>query len=193
MACIKETVIRAIEFAAQRHKGQTRKGNSNSPYINHPIKVVSLLIRFHEYDSDLLSAAALHDIIEDTAKGNKAIIKLKMIIEEQFGSKILRIVQEVTDDKQLPFHERKHKQVKDAPNLSNEAKKIKLADKISNLQELKEDPPVGWSKERKKAYIEWAGRVIQGVRGVNKELEEHFDKTSKEAYETINSSDSIHE
>lgn len=193
MRCIKESVIRAIEYAAERHSGQIRKGNTKSPYINHPIKVVSLLLRFHEDDSKLLSAAALHDVIEDTAKGEEETRKLEKIIEEQFGSKVLRIVQEVSDDKQLPFKERKKKQIEDTPYLSNEAKKIKIADKICNITDLKADPPVGWSKERKITYIEWAGKVIQGAGGVNKALEKYFNKISKEAYETINSSDSRYE
>jgi guanosine-3',5'-bis(diphosphate) 3'-pyrophosphohydrolase len=190
MACIKGKVIRAIEFAAERHSGQTRKGNTNSPYINHPIKVVSLLLRFREEDSELLSAAALHDIIEDTAKGEQEIIELEAIIKKEFGSKVLSIVQEVSDDKQLPFYERKEKQIKDTTYLSNDAKKIKIADKICNITDIKKDPPVGWSKNRKNKYLEWAKKVIQGASGVNKELESYFEKISREAYNMINYSDS---
>jgi len=190
MTYIKDVVIRAIEFAAQRHSGQTRKGNTKSPYINHPIKVVSLLLDFNENDTDLLSAAALHDVIEDTARGDQEIQQLEETIEEKFGDKVLGIVQEVTDDKQLPFKKRKQKQIEDTPRLSHEAKKIKIADKICNITDLKEDPPVGWSNERKNKYIEWAEKVIEGARGVNRKLEAHFDIISREAYEMINSSDS---
>ena len=192
MTYIKDVVIRAIEFAAQRHSGQTRKGNTKSPYINHPIKVVSLLLDFYENDSDLLSAAALHDVIEDTASGDREIRQIKQIIEEKFGNKVLGIVQEVTDNKQLPFKERKQKQIHDTPKLSHDAKKIKIADKICNIIDLKEDPPIGWSNERKNKYIEWAEKVIEGARGVNGKLEAYFDKISREAYELINSSDSSH-
>ncbi|MCF8335361.1 MAG: HD domain-containing protein [Bacteroidales bacterium] len=192
MTSIKGTVIRAIEFAALRHSGQTRKGNTKSPYINHPIQVVSLLLRFQENDSDLLSAAALHDVIEDTAEGDEEVQKLQKTVEQHFGNKILSIVQEVSDNKQLPSHERKQKQIQNTPYISNEAKKIKLADKICNIKEIKEDPPVGWSKERKNAYIEWAEKVVRGAGGVNKKLEAYFEKISKEAYEKINSSDSPH-
>ena len=190
MTYIKDVVIRAIEFAAQRHSGQTRKGNKKSPYINHPIKVVSLLLHFNENDADLLSAAALHDVIEDTARGDREVQQLEQIIERKFGKKVLDIIREVTDDKQLAFKERKQKQIQDTPRLSHEAKKIKIADKICNITDLKEDPPVGWSNERKNKYIEWAERVIEGARGVNRKLEAHFDIISREAYEMINSSDS---
>jgi guanosine-3',5'-bis(diphosphate) 3'-pyrophosphohydrolase len=190
MTYIKDVVIRAIEFAAQRHSGQTRKGNKKSPYINHPIKVVSLLLHFNENDADLLSAAALHDVIEDTARGDREIQQLEQIIERRFGKKVLDIIREVTDDKQLAFKERKQKQIQDTPRLSDGAKKIKIADKICNITDLKEDPPVGWSNERKNKYIEWAERVIEGARGVNRKLEAHFDIISREAYEMINSSDS---
>jgi len=190
MIYVKDLVIRAIEFAALRHSGQTRKGNEKTPYINHPIKVVSLLLDFHEHDSDLLSAAALHDVIEDTAREDREIQQLEKIIGRKFGNKVLSIIWEVTDNKQLPFQERKQKQIQDTPHLSQEAKKIKIADKICNITDLKEAPPVGWSRERKKSYIEWATKVIEGAKGVNKELEAYFAKISRETYKTINSSNS---
>lgn len=190
MTYIKDMVIRAIEFAALRHSGQTRKGNEKTPYINHPIKVVSLLLDFHEDDSDILSAAALHDVIEDTVREDRETQHLEKIIEQRFGNKVLSIIWEVTDNKQLSSQERKQKQIQNTPHLSPEAKKIKIADKICNITDLKEDPPVGWSTERKSSYIEWAAKVIEGARGVNREMEEHFDKISKEAYAVINSSGS---
>lgn len=187
MIYVKDVVIRAIEFAALRHSGQTRKGNEKTPYINHPIKVVSLLLDFHENDSDLLSAAALHDVIEDTAREDREIRQLEKIIGQKFGNKVLNIIWEVTDNKQLPFQERKQKQIQDTPHLSQEAKKIKIADKICNITDLKEAPPVGWSRDRKNSYIEWSTKVIEGAKGVNKELEAYFAKISREAYKTINS------
>jgi guanosine-3',5'-bis(diphosphate) 3'-pyrophosphohydrolase len=185
MSLIHLKVILAIEFAANQHTGQRRKGSLGSPYINHPIKVVSLLLKYEEYNSDLLSAAALHDVVEDTAQGEEEKQRLIRSIEEVFGSKVLQIVREVTDDKNLPFHERKEKQIENTPSLSEEAKKIKIADKICNIQDIIEDPPTGWSKERKNTYLDWAGKVIEGAKGVNEQLENYFETIRREAYKKL--------
>jgi guanosine-3',5'-bis(diphosphate) 3'-pyrophosphohydrolase len=185
MATIDASIIRAIEFAAQRHNGQFRKGTRKSPYINHPIKVVSLLIQHHEYNTDLLTAAALHDVIEDTAKTDAEKKKLATAIEKTFGNRTLSIVREVSDDKSLPFQERKQLQVTNTPFLSPEAKKIKIADKICNLEDILEDPPEKWSNDRKKGYLEWAGRVVEGARGVNEELEQRFAKIRQTLMKTL--------
>jgi GTP diphosphokinase / guanosine-3',5'-bis(diphosphate) 3'-diphosphatase len=178
-------VIRAIEFAAHRHNGQTRKGKRKTPYINHPIKVVNLLIQFHELDKHLLSAAALHDIIEDTVTDKETNEYLVKTIKAHFGHKVLQIVQEVSDDKDLPFDKRKQMQIDHAPFLSKEARKLKIADKICNITDIIEDPPENWSKERKKTYLDWAGKVIEGAKGVNEELETHFIKIRADAYAQI--------
>ena len=185
MGTIDSKVIHAIHFAAQQHSGQTRKGDSQTPYINHPIRVVSVLVEHQEHDTDLLSAAALHDVIEDTVSNEHEMQKLSEEIRNAFGKGVLRIIQEVSDDKSLPFHDRKHLQVVNTPNLSAEAKKIKIADKICNITDMMADPPQGWSSERKKNYLEWAGRVIEGAKGVNKQLENTFEETKQKAYQRI--------
>ena len=82
---------------------------------------------------------------------------------------------EVTDDKSLPKEERKIKQIEHSAHISDEAKHIKLADKISNLRDIISSPPKDWSQERKNDYFEWAGKVIDQVRGSNSKLESIFD------------------
>ena len=60
-------VIRAIEFAARKHRMQRRKDSDASPYINHPIALMHVLcIDGGIRDPKILAAAALHDTIEDT-------------------------------------------------------------------------------------------------------------------------------
>jgi guanosine-3',5'-bis(diphosphate) 3'-pyrophosphohydrolase len=185
MSHVEAIVIRAIDFAAQRHSGQTRKGKKHSPYINHPIKVMNLLVKHQETGAELLMAAVLHDVIEDTAQTDHEIDELSGIIRENFGQRVLEIVQEVSDDKNLPFQERKRLQVINTPRLSQEAKKIKIADKTCNLLDMMEDPPENWPNERKLQYVEWAGQVIDGARGVNPDLEKTFDATRQQALQTF--------
>jgi len=178
-------VFAALEFAAKRHIGQTRKGTMRSPYINHPISVMATLSQHGENNEDLLAAAALHDVIEDTAKDKEEIEKLSATIIEIFGENVLNIVLEVSDDKTLSYQKRKHLQIINTPFLSNEAKKLKIADKSCNIKDLISDPPSDWSIERKLSYLEWAMKVIDGARGISSALEQHFESVVQEAYNKL--------
>lgn len=178
-------IFKALNFAAERHKHQLRKGEIKVPYINHPIKVITVLTEFQEDSPELLSAAALHDVVEDTARGEKEINLLSDNIKEQFGNQVLNLIIEVSDDKSLPYQERKRLQVENTPYLSNNAKKIKIADKICNIKDMINDPPIDWPTERKVKYLEWAEKVIEGARGVNQSMETYFDQVKKEAHQKL--------
>lgn len=163
-------IMKAVQFAAEKHRGQSRKDALNTPYINHPIALANLLTNYAGIsDTSVIAAALLHDTVEDTDATLDDI-------EEYFGKKIRDIVMEVTDDKSLPSKERKRLQIEHAAGLSYEAKLVKLVDKISNLQDILTNPPVKWSLERKREYFDWAREVIDKLRGTNQELEELFDQ-----------------
>jgi len=178
--------VEATYFAAQRHKHQTRKGKGKIPYINHPIRVALILTECGETDFDLLTASVLHDIIEDTAKDKKEIKKLSEEIKIQFGEEVLSLVQEVTDDKSLPVEERKRLQVLHTPGLSDNAKKLKIADKISNIQDIDVDPPEDWALQRKLNYLNWANDVVEGAKGLNNKLDQYFGRVYTEVYNKLN-------
>ena len=59
---------------------------------------------------------------------------------------------------------------------ADQAKLVKLADKISNLRDILASTPSGWALERQQAYFDWAARVVNGLRGVHPELEALFDQ-----------------
>ena len=161
--------IRAVAFAAEKHRNQRRKDADASPYINHPIALANVLANEGGVvDATVLCAAVLHDTIEDT---ETTADELKQL----FGDKVTSIVLEVTDDKALAKEVRKEEQVRHAPHISTEAKLVKLADKICNLRDILASPPADWSAERKQAYFEWAARVVAGLRGVHPGLEAVFD------------------
>lgn len=163
------TFVKAIDFAARKHRFQRRKDADGSPYINHPIAVANVLVTEAGIsDSITLCAAVLHDTIEDTETTATELTQI-------FGEQITQIVLEVTDDKSLPKQVRKQLQIEHAPGLSAFAKTIKLADKICNLRDTAASLPVGWSIARCREYFEWAGKVIKGVRGTNPKLEALFD------------------
>lgn len=178
-------VFKALEFAANRHKYQTRKGKSKTPYINHPIQVAKTLISCDEDETDLIVASLLHDVVEDTAQGEKQVKELSDIILSMFGENVLLTVLEVSDNKSLPVDQRKQLQVQLTPNLSDRAKKLKIADKICNIQDIICDPPEGWSDERKIAYVHWAKQVVNGARGLNHDLDQMFDEIYEKALQKI--------
>jgi guanosine-3',5'-bis(diphosphate) 3'-pyrophosphohydrolase len=82
---------------------------------------------------------------------------------------------QVTDDKTIEKQARKRFQIERALRLSPRAKVIKLADKIVNLTDFIESPPVDWSLERRQKYVDWSNRVIAGCRGLNSNLEKICD------------------
>ncbi|MGI8882841.1 MAG: HD domain-containing protein [Pyrinomonadaceae bacterium] len=168
-------LLQAASFAAQKHSFQKRKGDDAAPYINHPLEVANLLANVGGVeDYDVLIAAVLHDTIEDTKTTPEEITEL-------FGETVCGYVLEVTDDKNLPKAERKQLQIEHAPHLSTGAKLIKLGDKISNITDVMNNPPAGWSKERRSEYIEWGEKVINGLRDTNENLEKHFDELIQKA------------
>ncbi len=172
--------LQAISFSAKKHVTQKRKGADEQPYINHVLEVANLLANVGQIaDFDVLIAAVLHDTIEDTKTSEAEITGL-------FGRKVSAMVLEVTDDKALPKARRKELQIEHAPHLSAGAKLIKLGDKISNIRDVSENPPGGWSMERRMEYVSWGEKVIDGLRGANANLEKHFDEliiTAKRSFQ----------
>lgn len=163
------TIVRAAQFAAEKHKNQRRKDAAASPYINHPLALASVLaVEGGIENPDVICAALLHDTIEDTDTSAEELAAV-------FGDKVTSIVLEVTDDKSLDKAARKEEQVRHAPLISHEAKLVKLADKICNLRDILASPPADWPAERKKAYFDWAARVVAGFRGIHPGLETIFD------------------
>ena len=167
-------IIKAAYFASVKHREQRRKDTEKTPYINHPLALANVLaVECGVDDVEVICGALLHDTIEDTDTTEEELL-------EAFGEQITRIVLEVTDDKNLDKVARKEAQVSHAPHISDQAKLIKLADKISNLRDIVASPPSDWSLERKREYFDWAARVVDGVRGVHPELEALFDKIYSE-------------
>jgi (p)ppGpp synthase/HD superfamily hydrolase len=163
-------VLKAARFASVRHVSQKRKGIAAEPYLNHLIEVADLVAQaITEPDTNLIAAALLHDVIEDTNTSKEEVVA-------EFGTDIANLVAEVTDDKSLPKAERKRLQIEHAPHLTPRAQTLKIADKISNLRGIVSTPPEDWDLRRKREYFEWARRVVEACCAPNPLLKAEFAK-----------------
>ncbi len=177
IACDK--ILDAVVFAARKHQGQVRKDQQGSPYVTHPLTVARTLYQVGEVqDETALIAAILHDTLEDTDTSEEEI-------RERFGEKVLKVVLEVTDNKDLEKMERKRQQVIHAPDLSLPAKLIKLGDKLTNCRDILTSPPKDWTLERRQRYIQWAADVLAEIRGTSARLEEAFDQMLLDAEQQL--------
>lgn len=126
----------AAAFAAERHAGQVRK-YTGDPYIVHPASVVVLVRDNCKHTHEMLAAAWLHDTVEDT---NTTLYE----VEATFGTKVSRLVDQLTNVARLSDGNREARMRINHAHLrcaSNEAKTIKLADSIDNVNSfLKHDP-----------------------------------------------------
>lgn len=167
--------LKALRFAAEKHRHQRRKDADASPYINHPIAVASVLASEAGItDESTLLAALLHDTVEDT---ETTVAEL----HDFFGPQVAALVVEMSDDKSLPKGVRKQLQVDHARNASCPAKHLKIADKICNIRDVAANPPTTWSMERRREYLDWAERVVAGCRGAHPPLDALFDSALRDA------------
>lgn len=137
---ITDLLPKAIEFAKEKHKGQTRKG-TDIPYVTHLFAVAKIL-KEECADIKTIVVGMLHDTLEDT----KTTIDE---LTEEFGVEIASMVDTLSEKKSLPYNKRKHMQSIRIKYSSKEVKMVKCADCISNLTdtyyELKRNANV-WEK-----------------------------------------------
>src|SRR5690606_27999062 len=130
-------VKRAYFYAEQAHDGQKRR--SGEAYITHPLAVAEILAQMH-MDHQSLMAAMLHDVIEDTGIGKKAIAK-------QFGESVADLVDGVSKLTQFEFESHAEKQAENfqkmALAMANDLRVIlvKLADRLHNMRTPGAMPP----------------------------------------------------
>lgn len=125
-------LIKAIRYATKAHEGQLRK-SGNIPFISHPLAVMHKTTMIKTASEDMVVAAVLHDVAEDT----------KITIDEiadEFGYHVGELVDELTNKFTKESHphlnrkERKALELERLKKISNAAKQIKLIDRIHNLQ-----------------------------------------------------------
>lgn len=120
----------ALEQARSDHAGQTRNGSGGMPYIEHPIRVAALLDE-HDYADEVLAAALLHDVIEDS---DTTLDELR----EKFGGEVAGLVGAMTDDESIDdYRERKAEHRERLAAAPVESMAIYGADKLTNSSTLR--------------------------------------------------------
>lgn len=121
---------KAKEFAYKAHKGMTRKGK-DTPFTYH-LELVNKILKTLTTDEEILAAGWLHDVIEDTP------ITLDEL-KKEFNPKVCYYVDLETEDKSLPWKDRKLKQIEELRRNNFEVALIAYADKMANMTEMFDD------------------------------------------------------
>lgn len=168
------TVFEALLFAGSVHNGQRRKDAPGSPHLKHVVQVAGLLVRAGERDPELLSAAVLHDVLRDTDTEPSEL-------RRRFGAGVADIVEELSEDARLSRLDRRDYMPRRVKEFGDAAKLIKMSEKISNLRDLAEHAPIGWSRQRRRDYFAWADGVTGPLRGLNPKLDAMLDEALRHA------------
>lgn len=124
----------AVQFATEAHRGQVRKGTKKA-YIVHPKEVADIVATMTS-DEEILSAAVLHDTIEDCAGVTEEVLRAR------FGERVASLVAGESEDKSKTWEERKGTTIRCLKTESRELQMIALADKLSNMRDIDRDYPV---------------------------------------------------
>ncbi len=127
-----ELVLKAYEFGAKAHQGQTRR--SGEPYISHPVAVAQILADMG-MDGPTIAAAILHDVVEDTETNVEELTEL-------FGGEIASLVDGVSKLDQIEFNSRAEAQAESFRKMMLAMIEdirvilVKLADRLHNMKTL---------------------------------------------------------
>lgn len=158
-----ENIYLAISFANEAHKNQIRKG-SGIDYIFHVLEagyiaegILSELEISYESQrySDIVCAAILHDILEDTQFDESHLREIG------FNENVISLIVQESEDKSKKWQERKEITINDLKNASEDEKIVTLCDKLSNMRSISKDY-ILWGeslwkrfKMKKKDIIGW--------------------------------------
>ena len=167
-------ILKAYDFARKAHLGQFRK--SGEPFVSHPLAVANILSSF-KMDQDTISAALLHDVLEDTNS-------TKLGIKKEFNLNVANLVDGVSKLDQLDINSTTEMQAENFQKMVLAMSKdirvivLKLADRLHNMRTinyLDREKQVAVAKETLEIYGNLAHRI--GMNNVYRELEDLAFKT----------------
>ncbi len=176
-----EDILQKITtFADFVHADQVRK-YSRERYIAHPVRVMECCRRYSN-DISLLSAALLHDVLEDTNVGREPLRDfLLSLVSQPVAEKTMTIVTELTDVfvksayPKLNRRQRKNKELDRLEKISPDAQLIKYADIIDNCMKIVDEDP-----DFAKVYLYECRAILRRLDKGNKDLHNEAVKTVDE-------------
>lgn len=173
-------VERARELAMVEHGGMHLYDAARTPMMEH-VGEVAALVEAQGGSSEMIAAAWLHDVVEDTD------VTLEQV-GERFGPVVRDLVEGLTDPEGfagLPLAERKRLQAERIRGLNDDVKRIKLCDQLSNVERVLARPPYDWSAEKRLTYVLGARQIVLECRGLWPELDERFEAVYATALEEL--------
>ena len=160
-------LLLAIRVANEAHNGQYRKwGHSSIPYIIHPLRVMNNVAMILESTEDMVIAAVLHDVLEDTK------LTEADLVAKGFGGEVVLFVKALTNPSKGSNLTRADRKAMDRQHLAGaswEVKVIKLANRIDNMLEVRNDPTS--PKDFVELYKNESRLLLEVLKGTNEELE----------------------
>ena len=156
-------------------------------YILHTIETMVTVMR-HSWDDDVIAAAVLHDVVEDTSVTNKRV-------EKEFVHRVASLVASLSEDKKkklLPeatWRARKWQTIFRMRNADEDTKLICLADNLSNLREMRHDyEKIGdelWARfnQKDKTMHEWYYKELLSI--LIKTFEPEYYEETNDFYDLI--------
>lgn len=160
-----DIILGAKKFAQEKHKNQKRK-DGVTPYSDHLEGVVNRLKNLGVTDKDVLCAAWLHDIIEDTDVTFDQI-------NERFGREVAVIVLSLSKDQNILKKDREIQYINQLKDASFQTKLIKLCDISANLKDLANAPI---SKTQKNKQIK---KILHYLRIIKNDIIENKSEYPK--------------
>ncbi len=164
-----DMIMRAFELADHAHEGQKRK--SGEDYIIHPVAVAYILAEYR-MDVETITAALLHDVIEDTVYTHD-------YIAQEFSDTVADLVEGVTKIGKIEFQSKEESQAENLRKMVMAMSKdirvilIKLVDRLHNMRTLEYMTPAKQqekSRETMDIYAPIANRL--GIQAIKAELED---------------------
>ena len=118
---------KALRIATQMHDGQLRK-ETPIPYITHPV-AVALNLAKHGFAETVIAAALVHDVLEDTNM-------TRAELEKELGVEVVTIIMTLSEDKSLPWEERKRNYIEAIRAADENVKAVSIGDKIHNAESM---------------------------------------------------------
>lgn len=150
------TVVRAADFAREWHGTQVRK-YTGEPFYHHPLRVMELVSSVTN-ETNVLAAALLHDVVEDTGITIHGVASW-------FGEDVGKLVDDLTNKTTPSDGDRAKRKAMDRERIAGidpRAKTIKLADRLDNLPSVMSDDP---DQKFKAAYLAETKSLLIALKG----------------------------